>query len=287
MVMLTAYLDESGTHTESPVLVLAGLIASPRQWERLSQRWLRALASIGVGSFHATDCANGGGDFRGIAPQERQRVFIRLVETIKQTVSYRIWTGIAVEDYRNSPYYNQDPKRIYSLASIACISLGRHLAAQRGADYRLAYTFDQGPEGTLAFDIFRNMQASGEADVLRMAEVSTGDRRQSPPLQAADLFAYEIYRYLSDQMTNTGRKIRQSLNSILSVNDGGGYFLGGRKLMELVQGMIAHPTDKPRNWRVPIPIEVDWLDKTRRLQITQVSSDLQHQPPAIGEPERS
>lgn len=265
---MKVYIDESGSHDSSPVLALAGLVASEKQWARLSTQWTGVLKEYDLNDFHATDCANGGKKFRNILPEDRSRLFVRLTNIIKRTVSYRIWTAVAVDDYRASPYYNQDPKRIYSLASIACVSLGRHIAAQRPGDFRLCYVFDQGSEGKLAFSLFLKMLQTGEADVLRIADVTKGDRRELPPLQAADLFAYEIYRYLSDQMRDSGREMRQSLASLLSIQDGGGYFLGGRKLYELARGFVEHAKED-RDWRIPVPIEVDWLDRSRPLKISR------------------
>lgn len=262
------YIDESGSHDTSPVLVLAGLVASEKQWARLSTQWTGVLNEYGVSDFHATDCANGGKKFRNISPEDRSRLFVRLTNIIKRRVSYRIWTAVAVDDYRASPYYNQDPKRIYSLASIACVSLGRHIAAQRSGDFRLAYVFDQGSEGNLAFSLFLKMLQTGEADVLRIASVAKEDRRELPPLQAADLFVYEIYRYISDQMKDSGRQMRQSLASLLSIQDGGGYFLGGRKLYELARGFVERAKED-EDWRIPVPIEVDWLDKSQTLKIVR------------------
>src|SRR3977135_2130523 len=59
-VMLSVYLDESGTHQASRICAIGGLVATPAQWQRLSSAWEKVLADVGVSDFHASHCAAGG-----------------------------------------------------------------------------------------------------------------------------------------------------------------------------------------------------------------------------------
>lgn len=71
--MLSVYLDESGTHMDgSPIVVVAGLVAPPRQWERLTTEWQKILDSEGLADFHMKDCAHLKNEF---APQRRCQAF--------------------------------------------------------------------------------------------------------------------------------------------------------------------------------------------------------------------
>jgi len=37
--MFSVYFDESGTHSGSPVFVVAGLLSPDQQWEKLTKSW--------------------------------------------------------------------------------------------------------------------------------------------------------------------------------------------------------------------------------------------------------
>src|SRR5260221_10147590 len=56
-VIVTAYGDESGTHDGpdgSPIMMLAGYVATLGQWNRFDVGWRRAIARAGLpGYFHA------------------------------------------------------------------------------------------------------------------------------------------------------------------------------------------------------------------------------------------
>jgi hypothetical protein len=52
---LYAYADESGVHENPLFFVLAGYIASPRQWDLFCKDWQNILDSFGVSEFHAKD----------------------------------------------------------------------------------------------------------------------------------------------------------------------------------------------------------------------------------------
>jgi hypothetical protein len=55
-VIVTAYGDESGTHDDSPVMMLAGHVATLGQWNKFDCGWRRAIVRAGLpGYFHATE----------------------------------------------------------------------------------------------------------------------------------------------------------------------------------------------------------------------------------------
>ena len=61
--MITAYIDESGTHQDSTVLVLAAYIGTYAERQSAEERFRRANKYAGR-IIHAVDCAQGGRDFR-------------------------------------------------------------------------------------------------------------------------------------------------------------------------------------------------------------------------------
>ena len=54
-VMLTAFLDESGTHEGSPVMCVGGFLFNKEQILLLDQEWLETLKWAGINCFHARE----------------------------------------------------------------------------------------------------------------------------------------------------------------------------------------------------------------------------------------
>jgi len=64
-VILTAYLDESGTHAGSPVTIMAGIMGNARQWQRFQTEIDRLRRKYRFRFFHAKELKSRSGDFQG------------------------------------------------------------------------------------------------------------------------------------------------------------------------------------------------------------------------------
>lgn len=64
-LILTAYMDESGTHGGSPATVMSGAMANARQWSRFQGRLDVMKQRYGFRVFHAKDFKALSGEFRG------------------------------------------------------------------------------------------------------------------------------------------------------------------------------------------------------------------------------
>jgi len=78
-VMLKGYFDDSGTHADSDVVVVGGLIGTVAQWQAFEADWLAKLAEPLPGkpplkSFHLSPCKAGKGEFEGYSLAERDAV---------------------------------------------------------------------------------------------------------------------------------------------------------------------------------------------------------------------
>jgi hypothetical protein len=81
--MIKVALDESGVHDDSPVVTVAAYVAAPPQWRDWTKRWNVAKRPIKV--FHAVDCANLAGEFRGWTPEQRDPLVIRLLDVMRES----------------------------------------------------------------------------------------------------------------------------------------------------------------------------------------------------------
>lgn len=244
--MLSAYFDESGTHPGSPICVVAGLVASPKQWARFTPAWLKILDDFGLPEFHMKHCAHFQGPFakwdKATRSERRDKLFERLMPLIRRTVSYRVWTAIVMGEYRSMYPHDTEEENPYRIAAMGCASRLRWLAMQRGQnDLMIPYVFEHGGKGSAAiFRAFERLMNEGQEDFYRMSALTVANRQKFPPLQAADLHAYEVHKYFADQMAGTPR-LRKSFRALLQIPEThpnqGGYLMNGKKLLALAKGL--------------------------------------------------
>lgn len=55
MAMLAVYCDDSGTHKNSRVAVVAGYLSNVAQWELFSKEWKKVLSKFGVERLRRAD----------------------------------------------------------------------------------------------------------------------------------------------------------------------------------------------------------------------------------------
>src|SRR3954467_5212291 len=140
--MLSVYLDESGTHRNSRICAIGGLVATPTQWERLTSEWQKVLNEFGASDFHASDCATGGGAFKEWNKEDREKLYSRLVKLCVKRVAFRVWTAVVMDDYHQI-FLDPKEKFPYSLCALGCSSRLRWIAMKRGPGFFVPYVFDQ------------------------------------------------------------------------------------------------------------------------------------------------
>ena len=62
-MILTAYLDESGTHKGCPITLMGGYVGTAENWSRFDHDWGRLLAFCELPYIHAKDLKQGSGPF--------------------------------------------------------------------------------------------------------------------------------------------------------------------------------------------------------------------------------
>lgn len=221
LAMFSVYFDESGTHQKSNIWVLAGLVAPPSQWQRLAAEWQKVLDDEKLPYFHATECNAGAGIFKGWERERREKIALRLAKIIRRRVHWRTWAALALN--HPSPLFF-DPRRIvpYPACALACTYKLRALAIEKRPDTRVNYVFASGGKGSgVVFHGLGKIIGTKKQEDLRIGTLSTDTPKNLIPLQAADLHAYEIYRYFSDQMLGQ-KEIRSHLAELLPIPEAGG-----------------------------------------------------------------
>ena len=91
--LVEAYFDESGSHSGSPVLCVAGYLLDSENAKPLTKEWTDVLAPKGLTHFRMVDCAHGAGEFAKLSRDERIAVAKALIAD--HQVTHPAWHGCA------------------------------------------------------------------------------------------------------------------------------------------------------------------------------------------------
>lgn len=198
--MIEAYLDESGTHDQATIVVMAGFLSSSKRWRRFEKQWNTVLNPDGADRvFHATDCLgkDGHGDFKDWPKQRRDALVNALIPIARKRTLASFACAFSVQDYEEvvpewirkkwrHPYY------VCMFTIVNAIYVNRS---------RLEYLANE----KVAFVFARKPKFGGAINrAVRRAEVwcrwfqrsswqhADGSPDEDIPIQAADLLCYLV-----------------------------------------------------------------------------------------------
>lgn len=222
MASLAVYFDESGIHGGSPIVVVAGIIASTKQWQRFDGDWRHILRSEGITIFHMKDFAHSQGEFRGWNTGRKESFIKSLIETIKAHTRVFIVHAVKVKDFETIKAERRETNiSAYQLCCEQCMT-NLVIWAQRSKRRKeVAVHFESGNK--IMSEVMALYNMVPDSDWLkrkwRINHLGFSSKADCTPLQAADLLAYEIFKYHSDPV----RPLRRSLKALLSGKKYEGY----------------------------------------------------------------
>jgi len=202
LLLIRAYFDDSGTHTDSLVTVMGGLLGTVDQWEEFERDWARKLDAPLPGKpalqkgFHLSHCNAKSGEFSGYSDAEQDAVihdFREIILNAKLTsmascVDRRAWNELVVGGYRDVL------GDALSVCFFDCIDeVVRIVQPVYGHD-KIAIIFDEGIWS-------QRLQTIGEQwnnHQLDIVTVTFAQISEVLPLQGADIVATENYWHALD-----------------------------------------------------------------------------------------
>ncbi len=245
MVVLHAYMDDSGSHKDSHACVVAGYLGGVNRWKEFERRWQQVLDKYGVSEFHArvfwrrTPEGEGVEEYKGWNRQRLEEFLGHLVSVIENTAIFPFASGILRSEWSRLTLREQKilcggipPNLEQSSANALFLPFQYSIA-------RLTMNCNPGLVMHLFFDDNKQTNAwaticytrlkalaitEGAADAARKLDGLTfSDSRVALPLQAADLLAWEAYQYCKsakgDPRFPIGRTYRRALKRIRSKED--------------------------------------------------------------------
>jgi hypothetical protein len=217
-LVLSGYFDDSGSHGEARALVVCGFAASVEKWLEFESRWNAILRDqrFDLEYLHMKEMRSGKGRFAKFKDNLplQTALYKRLHSLIRETAAASFNTTVLANAYRavNAEYeLEEEFGRPFALcASSMAVRIGRWMA-ERHPQEHIRLVFDQGTRdwGHMSDTLYRRHGGRPIPE----------ESKQTPPLQAADLAAWEAHRAVTE---------------ILSKGFGGGVRFRGafRSLME-------------------------------------------------------
>ena len=219
MAMYRAYFDES-TGNDSPILVVAGFLADDRLWGRFEPEWKAVLNEWGLTAFHASHFATRKKEFRGMSESDRQGLIGRLLDVIRRQVQFGFATVVHIKDY-NSVFQGMERVEAGSAYALCCLSCAFQVgewAKLNDQAEPVGFFFDDGnPRAGEALTALLAQKKDPTLSEYKIGGIAFDDDERLVPLQAADLAAYEIWKWLDEHFAEKKRHGRFPLQQLVRV----------------------------------------------------------------------
>jgi hypothetical protein len=207
-VIVTIYIDESGTH-DSPVVILGGWVARMGQWASFDDKWRKLLKKYSVSYFHSKELRHSELEFKGWDKAKKSHFMNEAARLAMKSLAFGFTIPVKIDEYK-SHYIGECRLQgvaidsPYGLCFRFCLGMITGLAIDHFADKSIDVHFilESGHHNLgNAEKIFHEVKSSDWPDpsVQRIRSVlrtiSRGDKKECPGLQLADINAYNIFQY--------------------------------------------------------------------------------------------
>ena len=227
----TAYFDASGHPNDKSnnVLTVGGFVSTVKKWGRFDEEWCGILKSEGVTSFHMSDFASSGGEFKEwLGDTARRKKFVaRLSCCLKTNVNKGFRASIVLADFDevNAEYkLSECLGRPYSMCANSCLT-GVHIWSQskKISDKHVLCFFEDGDKDK---GDFQRLAKEGEKYQPLRPEFLTKDRAVA--FQAADFSAWKLRTAFQESLKADhnyakGQRLLDSVAPVMRIpHDGSG-----------------------------------------------------------------
>ena len=206
--MFTLYCDDSGTHPKSDVAVAGCYISTLEQWTEFKRNWDEANAREHFGVFHMADFVAKKKPFD--TPEwndqpKRDRTIRALINIIKTRArigfSAVVVKSVYDEIIVNGKLKDKFGDNHYAFAVRLCTAMVNRWREKHGYAEPVQYVFDRLSKGKGDINaLFEKLVTGGQNAMNRYGVFkdcwSFQDKAEVVQLQAADIWAWENYRYM-------------------------------------------------------------------------------------------
>jgi hypothetical protein len=219
MAIFSAYFDES-TGNNSPVLVVAGFLSDDAHWSLFETEWKAALSEFGISAFHMQHFAAQKEAFWGWEEATRRALLGKLLGIIKHRVLLGFASVVHVDAFE-SVFAGPRRSAIGSPYNLCCLSCAVQIGEWARSNYQIepvGYFFDAGHKNAGgALETLLEQKNDPDLIEYRIGPIAFESDEVLVPIQAADLAAYEIWRWLDAHFAAKPRHGRFPLQEIIKI----------------------------------------------------------------------
>lgn len=205
-MMLKTFMDETGIHDDAEMVAVGAWIANPKTWRAWTKDWNMRKRKVPQGRrpikvFHSTDCAAYQGEFESWAKEERDAFVAQLLPVIPTHPLAGIVVGIHLTElnqaFRGHPELFEMLGEPYTCCFQWAISIVMQIATEQGQGQRMAFIHEVNDYKGDCLKAFDYVQSELNPRCIPVT-LGFGTKEQYPPLQAADVLAYEGGKFLKN-----------------------------------------------------------------------------------------
>jgi hypothetical protein len=184
VIVVEAFLDESGTHGNSPVVCVAGYMGEHEEWKRFEECWDPILRSANIDCFHAKE-------------PRCDPLRPHLVECLKKSKIRGRIVSVGVPTYKHNVAHGAKSVigNAYAACAFACAGKIGTLAKERNLG-PVAFVIEDGQPNVEY--VRATLERLIGNDDFNVASVAVAKKRDFVPLQAADFLAHVFGTNQSD-----------------------------------------------------------------------------------------
>ncbi len=209
--MIRVFIDESGTHADSPALTVGAYIARPKAWREFTKKWKWAIRPAKI--YHCTDAAALQGDFKDWTHTQVAEVCKKALPLIPEYTFIGLAHGINMDDMREALKGKDELWQYVGSIYGSCLywTLGEIMQMKmvNFSDEPIAFFHETNQFQEEANKVFSEVAAKYNP-LGAQVTFSFGTKEDFVPLQAADVLAYECNK----RLRNRERPDRQSLKAL-------------------------------------------------------------------------
>lgn len=205
--MFTLFCDDSGTHAKSEVAVAGCYVSTVEQWTECKRNWEEVNQRENFGVFHMADFVAKQEQFKAPEWQDQTKrdrtvqARINLIRTRAQFGFAAVVDKAAYDDVIvNGHHQHRFGDNHYAYCIRICTAMVNRWRETTHCEQPIQWVFDRLSKGKGDIDAIFNILVSGGDDAMKRYGIykdcwSFQDKSQVTQLQAADIWAWENYKY--------------------------------------------------------------------------------------------
>jgi len=204
-VNLTAYFDASGANAGQTAFAVGGWISTVEKWTQFNFAWKEMLDLHNARVFHASELESRKGRYSTWS-KEQKRAFQGDAYTLIERFAFTAVSSVVVKADFDHQFSFENYKEgaigsYYNFCMIQCMGNVAAWANMQHYDGEIAYFFEAGDEGERRAHtgLAETLEDLEKKSKFRIGSYAFVPKENASPLQASDIWVYEICKYAENR----------------------------------------------------------------------------------------